>query len=145
MAFVRQLQLLVNLELLSNLHFSPKQLLLAVAAAMAAGLGKIPRQVEFEPCKEAKRVSEELAEEESLSCATFLKLWFDQLPFLLGWVVYLLIFLNDGSEAGLNLIVDQSGRLFKKRLNATRKDVIANPRVPGLRFYCVSVFGEQLL
>ena len=106
---------------------------------MAASSGKIPRQVDFEPCKEAINVSRQLAREEALSCVAFLKAWFDRLWFPLGWALYLL-FINNGSEVGLNLIVDQSGRLFKKRLNATRKDVIANPRVPGLRCSCASSF-----
>ena len=36
------------------------------------------------------------------------------------------------SEAGLNLVIDPTGKLLTKRKVVSRKDVIANPRVPHL-------------
>ncbi|CAE6962640.1 unnamed protein product [Symbiodinium sp. CCMP2592] len=59
----------------------------------------IPEKVHFEPGAEAVRVSKELSKEESLKAA------------------------------GLNLVVDPSGKLLNRRKVCSRKDVIANPRV----------------
>ena len=39
------------------------------------------------------------------------------------------------SQAGLNLVVDPTGKLLNRRKVVSRKDVIANPRVPPLHTY----------
>ncbi|CAE7258128.1 unnamed protein product [Symbiodinium necroappetens] len=59
----------------------------------------IPEKVHFEPGDEALRVSKELSREPSLKAA------------------------------GLNLVVDPTGKLLNRRKVVSRKDVIANPRV----------------
>ena len=94
----------------------------------------IPEKVHFEPGSEALKVSAELSREPSLITASSLKVvnFMQILSRFSRFGVRIATLFVGPIKAGLNMIIDPSGKLLTRRKVVSRKDVIANPRAPSL-------------
>ena len=115
---------------------------------MAVKATQLPEQVKFDPCVEAGAVAAELAKEPSLQDVACVGI--DRALFNFSVALYtirprvwieVLLCCQIAHEVGMTLLVDTTGKLLNKKKPATRKDVLANTRVPRLLWPTAEMFG----